>query len=416
VTGWDELAVRASEERERWKVPGLALALLADGRVERGAWGVASLASGEPLAPDVVFRIASITKPFTATLAMTAVRDGLLDLDEPLPGVAASCRQLLSHTGGLACEWPAPLDPYGDGDDALLRLAEGEPERLPTGPGEEYSYCNVGYWLAAAAIVRATGGTFEATMRERVLEPLGLERTGFEPADRPAAGHAVDPGGDEHRQWQDAYPRVRRPSGGLWSNVDDLLRFASHHLGGSGPLPDELRSEMQTRQTSSGRALYGLGWMLRKANSRRVVEHWGGIPGYNTLLTLVPDEGLALAALTNSGRGRGAIRGILEQLGLAVEIPEPVELPAERLAAAAGAYRTLGGEVVLTPAGGALRVDAVEVDPFSGERLELPPLRAVPVSADELVVVDESEFRGDRIELLRPELVRVGGLVFERVE
>src|SRR5437763_896604 len=125
----------AAEARRRWSVPALAVGVLQKGAVVSAADGVLELGRPKAASPDTVFRIASITKPFTATLAMTLVEDGLLALDEPPPGapVEATVRQLLSHHGGLASEWPEPIDAVGEDDDALLRLTESEPARLPIG-------------------------------------------------------------------------------------------------------------------------------------------------------------------------------------------------------------------------------------------------------------------------------------------
>src|SRR5215470_12747817 len=110
-----ELAELAAEVREQWNVPGLAVGVLRDGEVVMAADGQRELGRSEPVTAETVFRIASITKPFTATLAMTLVQEGLLALDEPPPGtrIEASVRQLLSHQAGLASEWPEPFDESG---------------------------------------------------------------------------------------------------------------------------------------------------------------------------------------------------------------------------------------------------------------------------------------------------------------
>src|SRR5919201_6940581 len=309
----DLLAEWTAEARERWHVPGMATGLLQDGETVFAADGVLELGGDEPVSPGTHFRIASVTKPFVCTLAMTLVQDGLLSLDEPPPGAwtEATVRQLLSHQGGLAIEWPGDVDDAVD-DAALLRLAEREPELLPVGPGELFSYCNTGYWFVGAAIARLTGGTFEEAMGQRVLEPLGLRATSFE-AGPAATGHdQVAPGADEHRISEGPYPRVRRPSGGLWSTVGDLLRFGAHHLGGPGPLTADSIAEMQRQLISVPGGAYGLGWFL----FRGAVEHPGSAAGFQSLLLLVPDERVAFAALANSSRGQGAIRDVRERLGL----------------------------------------------------------------------------------------------------
>src|SRR5262245_40846423 len=96
------LAAWVREERERWHVPGMAVGGLDQGRTELVADGVESLDSGPAVSPETTFRIASVTKPFTATLVMALVQAGLLDLDAPLggrPGV--TLRHCLSHQAGL---------------------------------------------------------------------------------------------------------------------------------------------------------------------------------------------------------------------------------------------------------------------------------------------------------------------------
>src|SRR2546426_2485625 len=123
------LAEWAAEARERWSVPGLAVGLFHDGETVVVADGLCELGGDERVTPETAFRIASITKPFTATLALALAEDGLLALDEPPPGsrAEATIRQLLSHQGGLASEWPSALEELGDGEDGLQRVAEGEP-------------------------------------------------------------------------------------------------------------------------------------------------------------------------------------------------------------------------------------------------------------------------------------------------
>ncbi len=227
--------VRAARERHAaspaWR-PGLSV----DGRVELVADGVLGLGGGEPVRPDTPFRVASISKWFTASLAALC-----LDLDAPLAG-EASASALLSHTAGLRCESAEPLP----------EVARGL-----------WSYSNAGYWAVGEACAAACGAPFAEAMRARVLAPLELEASGYEEPARPARGH-VQEGETGHREVpEDAYPVARRPSGGLWSTVGDLLRFAAHQLGGPGPLGDEAlaalrrprrrRSARRTR-TASGSA------------------------------------------------------------------------------------------------------------------------------------------------------------------
>jgi CubicO group peptidase (beta-lactamase class C family) len=412
----DQLAAWASEARERWDVPGLALGVLRDGEVALAADGVRTLGHDERIAPDTVFRIASITKPFVATLAMTLVQDELLSLDEPLPGssVDATLRQLLSHQGGLASEWPEPLDRLGEDDDALQGLADREPERLPVGPGELFSYSNAGYWLVGAAIARACGTSFEDAMRERVLESLTLRATGFE-AHWPAQGHEqVAPGADEQRPVDRDVPRARRPSGGLWSSVDDLLRFAAHHLGAPGPLTAASRAEMQRPHVDAPGFRSGLGWFITRRGGRTTIEHPGSVAGYQSLLLLVPEERVGLAALSNSSRGMAPIRDVLEHLGLGPKVRPDRKLARDDLDAFAGQYVGQGLELNFAPEDGYLRVEMADVNPFTGERQVYPHVRARAVGDRQFEIVD-GEWRGDRFDFPREGFVCIGVLA-KRVE
>src|SRR4051794_10858098 len=410
-----QLEQSVGQARRRWSVPGVAIGVLRDGEVVTAADGICELGRPEPVTSETLFRVASITKPFVATLAMTLVQDGLLALDEPPAGstVEATVRQLLSNQGGLATEWPVWFDGSDEPDEAVFRLLQGDPERLPVGPGELFSYCNVGFWLVGAAIQRTLGITFEAAMHERVLEPLGLSSTSFA-AETPAAnGHnQVRPGADEHARLDYVYPRARRASGGLWSTVGDLLRFAEHHLGGPGPLTAESIAEMQKPHIAGHGFDYGLGWFLNHRRGRLTVEHPGSAAGFQTLLLLVPGESLAVATLSNSSRGAAAIRDVLAGLELAEAEPSFVEL--EDLSAFAGSYRGQQLELEIEAEADGLRVEVAEIDPFVPDRQVYPPMHARPVGEREFEIV-EGEWPGERFDFPRPGLVRMT-LLAQRVE
>src|SRR5438552_4212637 len=405
------LAEWAAEARERWSVPGIAVGLFYDGETFVVADGVCELGGDERVSPETAFRIASITKPFTATLALALAQDGLLALDEPPPGsrVEATIRQLLSHQGGLACEWPSALEELGRGEGGLQRIAEGEPPRLPVGPGELFSYCNVGFWLVGAAVARACETSFPAAIRTRVLEPLDLAATRFEPRQASRGHEQTEPGSDEHVVFDHPYPKTRTPSGGLWSTVGDLLRFADHHLGGPGPLSRESVQELQQPHIPAPGGSYGLGWFLRESAGRRTVEHPGSAAGFESLLSLVPEERFGFAALSNSSRGSAPIRELLERLGLGSTGTADFELAPEQLAAFGGTYSGNGIEVEVVPENGRLSVAVTFLDPFSGDNVIYPPVLARPVAEREFEVVD-GELRGERFTFPRDGFVCMGVL------
>jgi CubicO group peptidase (beta-lactamase class C family) len=287
------------------------------------------------------FRIASITKSFTATAVHLA---GLLDDRR---------RTLLSHTAGYRPERPEPLPPECDG---------------------LWSYSNAGYWEAAAGF----DGEYSDGLRELMLEPLGLRHTGFEtPADAVLGTLPGDVVADP------SYPVERRPSGGLWSTVGDLVEYGLAHCG----------QEWAKLHEPVGEALgarYALGWWVRDG----VLDHEGSVGGYQSLLLLVPERRLVLAALTNSWRGSALIRHVVEDLGLVPPAtPRPDEEEFE------GTYAIEGFEAVVADGS----VTEIEADPLTGTRLET----RYPLRLDAPLMSWRSDFP-------RPDVGRIGWVALPR--
>jgi len=374
------LAEIVAHAHARTGVPGVAAGTWHDGEVTACANGELVLGSGDPVRCDTPFRIASISKPFTASLALSC-----LPLEERLAG-------WLSHTAGFRCESEAPL---------------------PEGAEGLWSYSNAGFWAAGREIARACGTSFEAAMAERVLGPLGLAATGYEEPAGAARGH-VQEGETGHRAVpEDAYPAARRPSGGLWSTVGDLLRFAAHHLGGPGPLSGEARTAMRDPRAWALGAAYGLGWWAHDAGGRAAFEHEGSVAGYHSLLLLVPFEAFALAVLTNSWRGSGLIRRVVEGLGLAPS-PSAEPGPGVRPRDVAGRYALGDAEAVVEASLGRMLVQEAEVDPVTGARMSAPRYRADPLG-DGVYGFAGGLLMGHRLDFPRPGFARIGWVVLPRL-
>ncbi len=175
---------------EQWNVPGVAIGIFDGEDVEFAGFGITNIETGQRVAPETLFQVGSISKVFTATLAMTLVDDGMLDLDAPIVSYVPefeladrdarakiTVRQLLTHTAGFLGD---RFDDQGNGDDALERAMRALGD-LPqqTAPGELYTYCNAGIDLVGRAVENILGQTFESAMRERVFVPLGLERSTY---------------------------------------------------------------------------------------------------------------------------------------------------------------------------------------------------------------------------------------------
>ncbi len=275
-----------------------------------------------PLQPGARLRIASITKSMVATLVMCLVGDGRLSLDEPvcavLPGLrladprataTLTPRHLLSHTSGLVD--PVDFAALGDGTDAFDNLVGAVGRLRPrTLPGRTWRYGNAGYCLLGAVIEAATGQPFEDVLRQRLLDPLGMAGTSFEPDSVTVPGH-------ERRQRHrfvpapvERYARARRPSAGLYAPVADLLAFARLQLGERPDLlaPERLAELHRPYTSTSWGSRWALGWQVEPYRTE-VLSHLGDYGGYSSLLVLVPARGFALALLGNASAA-GALRGV----------------------------------------------------------------------------------------------------------
>lgn len=291
-----------------WNVPALAIGTSVDGEIETFAAGCEA---------ETIFRVASITKPFTAMLALE-----LLDPQAKTgvwPG-DVRVRHLLSHTSGYDCEAPAGDQArFGSGHDALAaQIAELGAVRRWVGVEQCWSYANTGFWLAGWLAAEQAGTTFEEALARHVLVPAGLEATSFGEPELSGTGADAREG---------PYPRARRPSGGLVSNVTDLIRFGQWHLG----QPRAAQMRIVNGKPTAG--VYGLGMSGERVNGVEVWGHGGSYGGFQSSLLVVPDRAAVFAALTNASLGGKALRQLEDEfferlLGARRRVAEPVELPA----------------------------------------------------------------------------------------
>lgn len=361
----DSLADVANREMSAVGVPGLALGVIVGADRASAGLGVTSLVRPGPVAPDTLFRLCSVTKPMTATLAGILAQQGVLDLDAPvsayLPDLALTAQglaeqvtagQLMTHTSGLECELDRDLTTYGRNDDALRRmLVDYRTLRQFAPPGELWGYCNTGYWLLGAVIAQVSGLPYEQAMTEYLFGPAGMSSAVFEAEDailHPVAlpHHRVKGAATEHTPVHSfAFPRPRTPSGGVIASVDDVLHFAAVHLLQTHQGVDaSMLTDLQRPVVASfDHAWQSPAWAVERVNGRRTLFHGGSYSGYNSWLSLFPEHAVALAVVTNSSEGRRVIRAIDETLrsSLLGWTPEPahfVDVSADQLARFAGGY------------------------------------------------------------------------------
>ncbi|MEU1664033.1 serine hydrolase domain-containing protein [Streptomyces sparsogenes] len=265
---------------------------------------------------DSCFRIASLTKIFTCAGLVRVLRDKGVPLDTPvvelLPGLAQDWRaderltveQILGQVSGLRESVDAAtVAALGSGDGALLEAARlvvrAGNEREP---GERWSYYNGNYFLAGSLLAVLSGTTYESALEENVLAPWGLSRTGF----ATSAGSITGWNGTAELPPLD-YPRTRRPSGGLWSSVSDLLTVGEGLLA-DGALVEEIR---RPRTRSDDPMVYGLGWALGPSGQMYLN---GRLPGYRAAMVLVPDRDYVSVALSNQESALPALARLLSDM------------------------------------------------------------------------------------------------------
>jgi CubicO group peptidase (beta-lactamase class C family) len=368
---WPELDRIAARWAEARGVPGLAWGIVIDGELARtGSAGFADAERKRTIDPDTVFRIASMTKSFTALAILMLRDDGKIDLDAPasryVPEMAAlapatrdsgpiTVRHLLTHTAGF------PEDnPWGDrqlaiGDAELSRwLAQGIP--FSTATGSSYEYSNYGFAILGRIVANVSGMTYRAYVDRRILAPLGMSSSFWDARDVPAGRLAM-----AYRK-QDGAFRIETPladgafgsMGGLFTSSRDLARWVAFMLAAYPPRdapeqPPALRRsvrEMQqgaggypavvTRRSAPGSPLeawahlYGYGLRVsRTCDSGFNVGHSGGLPGYGSNMIWLPEHGIGLFAMANltyaapSAMLREMLAALARTGGLASREPQP---------------------------------------------------------------------------------------------
>jgi CubicO group peptidase (beta-lactamase class C family) len=436
VRRFETLCEAARDSLERLGLPGASLGVEHEGAKTTAGFGITSIEHPLEVDAGTLFQIGSITKTVTGTLAMCLVERGKLDLEAPVRSylpelrladdeVAArvTMRHLLTHTGGWFGDYFA--DP-SRGDDALERILPELAELPQLAPlGEIWSYCNSGFYIAGRVLEILTGKPYEMATRELVLEPLGMTSSFFLPEDvithRFAVGHRRE---EEQtvvaRPW--ALPRAASAAGGLVSNVGDLLRYARFHLGRKpGPLGFASIARMREPHvaTSEPERRMALAWFAREVDGVGFVEHDGGTNGQLSFLSLAPDQGFALAILTNHAPVGGELIRELSRLawqlylGVKERDPEPIELAPEQLAEYAGLYTNPFADADLRLEDGRL----VEHTRFKAgfptkDSPPLPPVPSAPLAFYEAdrVFVSEGPFKGGRGDFVRDGKGRIAWL------
>lgn len=322
----DSFADRLFADYDNRHVPGAAVLVVERGRVlVRRGFGSADLESGTAVTPDSRFRLASVSKQFTAMAILLLAREGKLSLgdslarwlpDLPQWSERVTVLHLLTHTSGIV-DYEDHLPESADRqilDEDVRKILAGRTE-LYFEPGTEYRYSNSGYALLARITEEASGESFPTVLRTRIFDPLSM--TGSVAhieaksvvSDR-AYGHARD-GAGWRRADQSATSAVLG-DGGIYASIDELGRWIMEILD-PRLLPEELVSEaIQPRvETGEGSIRYGFGWRIMEvgeassyAHPVEVVWHTGETAGFRNALVLIPERQVGVVVLTNRNEGQ----------------------------------------------------------------------------------------------------------------
>lgn len=299
--------------------PGAAVLVEKDGEILlRKGYGLANLELEVPIRPEMVFRVGSVTKQFTAIAILELVEQGKLALDDditkylpgfPTHGQKVTIEHLLTHTSGIKSytdleTWRKVMRE----DRSVPQMIDLFKDEAPDfAPGEKWLYDNSGYFLLGAILEKVTGQPYADWMAAHLFTPLGLTHTTYG-ADAPilpgrVEGYEGPPG--HHRNA--AYISMTQPyaAGALVSSVDDLARWARALDAGTLVRKDLLERMSTPYRLKSGKPTgYGYGLAAWSYEGHRVLEHGGGINGFAAELLRLPDDHLIVVILSNNPEHR----------------------------------------------------------------------------------------------------------------
>lgn len=285
--------------------------------IYKGAFGLANMEWNIPNTPETKFRLGSITKQFTAVLTMQLVEEGKLKLDGKLSdylpdyrkdiGDKVTVHHLLTHTSGIPSYTGQPgffenvsRNPYKV-VDFVKQYASGN---LEFEPGSKFAYNNSGYFLLGAIIERVTGKSYEAVLKEKIFDPVGMKNTGYDNHDplieKRASGYAKTLDGYRNAPYLDM--SIPYAAGSMYSTVDDL------YLWDQALYTDKVLSakskELMYKPFLDN---YAYGWVITNASYKQdgqpvqSIRHGGGINGFTTMIVRLVNQKNLIVVLDNTG-------------------------------------------------------------------------------------------------------------------
>jgi D-alanyl-D-alanine carboxypeptidase len=321
-------------EMAKRHIPGVSVAIIRDGKVILARnYGQANVELSVPVTPDSVFKLASVTKPFTATAIMMLVEEGKISLDErvaaylpnlPRQWANVTVRQALSHTSGLEdylrvprwswqSSWRQDLTP-----DEFIKFASEAPPLFAPGGGIRYS--NTGFYLLGMVIEKVSGKSYGQFLTERIFQPLQMTATRrdtlTEIVPNRVSGYVFSDGTLRNAEYTSetwAYAE-----GGIISTAADLAKWEAAIYTERLVKRSSLEQMWTPAKLKDGSAAiigdngagkpnyYGLGWYIGEHRGHKIIFHPGDKPGFSSTFTRFVDERLTVILLCNNSSGSPA--------------------------------------------------------------------------------------------------------------
>lgn len=281
--------------------------------VYKKGFGMANMEWAIPNGTDTKFRIASITKQFTAALILQLAEEGKIKLDAKLieyladyrkdTGEKVTVHQLLNHTSGIPDYTNIGSNPYSAADFVKKHVSGA----LEFEPGSKYKYNNGGYSILGAIIEKVTGKSYETVLQERIFKPLGMTNSGFERhsplLEKRAGGYEKTPAGYINAAYIDM--SIPYAAGSIYSTVEDLFKWDQS-------LYEDviLSAESKKLMFTPGLSNYGYGIRISEQSigktdrKTKIIWHGGGINGFNSLISRAVDKRQTVIILDNGSHGQ----------------------------------------------------------------------------------------------------------------
>ncbi|MCG7344122.1 beta-lactamase family protein [Sporosarcina sp. ACRSL] len=372
VSQWAEFEAFVEDIMKAEHIPGVAVAVSENGKtIYQKGFGTRDLETNEPVTPDTIFGVASVTKSFTALAIMKLVEEGKLQIADPvtkyLPQFQLigyddiddiTIHHLLSHTTGIATMKRVE---QLDGFDEHLRYINKVERTVLGRPGEFICYNNDLFLLLGAIIEQVTGESYQDYIKKLLLKPLGMNRTTYsldelQSFDNVTTPYVLEDGKPKPCEW----PTLGNYAvgGGIRSTVKDLLKYGNVFVAQQEIIGHESIARMaEPVHYTSGNSFYGYALQITPNYSGvTIVEHGGGQPGVSSNFGFIPERGIVAAVLTNlSDVSASAIwlAAVNTALGLSIDQKRSTEphfdMKPEQLQRMVGTYRSGEGlEVNIT--------------------------------------------------------------------